>query len=212
MKVIFLEDVSNMGRAGETKEVAEGYGRNYLIPQKLAVLADSKASNIVAAQLKKLAHRKLMFESEMKEVAARLEGKEYILKARAGSKDRLYGSITNADIAEELSNSSGYEIDKKKIDIEDAIHQLGSYEVAVRLAKDIVPIIKLTVVADEEEKKEEKPEKENEKKKVKLEKAKKDEVKSEKAGEEEKGEVKPEEEENKELEPGKEEEENEGEK
>ena len=199
MKVIFLEDVSHMGRAGETKEVADGYGRNYLIPQKLAVLANSQASNIVAAQLKKLAHRQLMYESEMKELAARLEGKEYILKARAGSKGRLYGSITNADIAEELGNSSGYEIDKKKIEMEEAIHQLGSYEVAVRLAKDIVPTIKLTVVADEEGKKEEKPGKEDKKKKVKLEKAEKDEVK-------------PGEEENKELEPEKEEEENEGEK
>ena len=176
MKVIFLEDVPNVGRAGETGEVADGYGRNYLLPQNLAVLADSRSSNVVEAQLKKIARRQALVEAEMKELAGQLEGKEFVFKARAGAKDRLYGSITHADIAEELSKSSGYEVDKKKIELEEPIHQLGSYEVTVRLAKDIVPTVKLTVVAEEEEKeeskegkKEKKAEKKEESKEVKQE-------------------------------------------
>ncbi len=178
MKVIFLEDVTNVARAGETREVVDGYGRNYLIPRKLAVLADSRSSNVVEAQLKKITHRRALVEAEMKELAGQLEGKEFVFKARAGAKDRLYGSITHADIAEELSKSSGYEIDKKKIELEEPIHQLGSYEVTVRLAKDIVPTVKLTVVA-EEEKKEESKEGKKEKK------AEKEEKKAEKQEESE---------------------------
>ena len=78
MKVIFLEDVPNVGRAGESGEVADGYGRNYLLPQKLAVLADSRASNLVAAQLKKIAHRRALVEAEMKQLAeeAKIEDTE----------------------------------------------------------------------------------------------------------------------------------------
>ena len=98
MKVIFLEDVPNVAEAGEAKEVADGYGRNFLIPRKLAVLANSAASNIVEAQLKMRARRQAQTEAEMVELANQLEGKEVILKARTGAKDRLYGSITSADI------------------------------------------------------------------------------------------------------------------
>jgi large subunit ribosomal protein L9 len=81
-----------------------------------------------------------------------LEGKEVILKARAGAKDRLYGSITNTDIAAELEISTGLVIDKRKIELVDPIRQLGSYEVTIKLGKDVAPIIKVTVVADETEK------------------------------------------------------------
>ena len=184
MKVIFLEDVPNVGRAGETGEVADGYGRNYLLPQNLAVLADSRSSNVVEAQLKKIARRQALVEAEMKELAGQLEGKEFVFKARAGAKDRLYGSITHADIAEELSKSSGYEVDKKKIELEEPIHQLGSYEVTIRLAKDIVPTVKITVVAEEEKKEEKKEESKEGKKKGKAKKQEEsEEVKQEETAE-----------------------------
>jgi large subunit ribosomal protein L9 len=88
-------------------------------------------------------------ETEMLGLAGQLEGKEVILKARAGTKDRLYGSITNADIATELEKASGLAIDKRKIELAEPIHQLGSYEIAVRLAKDILPKIKVTVIEEE---------------------------------------------------------------
>jgi len=159
MKVVFLEDVPNVAEAGEMKEVADGYGRNFLIPRKLAVLADAKAANIIEARLKKKARIQAETEAEMRELAQQLEGKEVILKARSGAKGRLYGSITNADIAEELSKSTGLVVDKRVIELEEPIRQVGSYEIAIRLTKDIMPKIKVTIVEEEKEGKEKEEEK-----------------------------------------------------
>jgi len=163
VKVVFLEDVPNVAETGEVKEVADGYARNFLLPKKLAVLADSKAAQLVEARLKKKARLQAETEAEMRELARQLEGQEIVLKARAGAKDRLYGSITNADIAEELEKSAGVVVDKRKIELDEPIHELGSYEIGIRLTKDIIPKIKLTVVGEEEgegrEKKESKAEK-----------------------------------------------------
>lgn len=145
MKVVFLENVPNMARAGETKEVADGYGRNFLIPRKLALLAGSKAMNMVKAQLEKKARSQAQTEAELLELAKYLDGREVVLEARAGVQDRLYGSITAADIAAQLESSAGVAIDKRKIELDESIRQVGSYEVAIRLAKDIVPKIKVTV-------------------------------------------------------------------
>lgn len=152
MKVVFLEDVPRVATAGEIKEVADGYARNFLLPKKLAVLADARAANIVEVQLKKKARQQAQFEGEMAELAKKLEGQEIVLKAKAGAEDRLYGSITNADIAEELSKNIGVEIDKRKIELDNPIREIGSYEIEIKLTKDIVPKIKLTVA--EEAKKE----------------------------------------------------------
>jgi len=149
MRVIFLEDVPNVARAGDIKEVASGYGRNYLIPQKLARLATSPAINLPEIQ-RKLATRNQSEETLVK-LANQLEGREVTLKARVGAKDRLYGSITSADIAAELQESAGVAIDKRKIELAEPIRQVGSYEVVIRLAKDIVPTIKVTVIAEEKE-------------------------------------------------------------
>ncbi len=145
MKVIFLEDVSNVARAGEIKEVADGYGRNFLIPRRLALLARAEAMNTVKARLEIKARSQAQTEAELLELANQLDGKEVILEARAGVKDRLYGSITAADIAAELESSAGFVIDKRKIELDESIRQVGSYEVAIRLAKDIVPKIRVTV-------------------------------------------------------------------
>jgi len=149
MKVIFLQDVPNVARAGEIKEVTSGYGRNFLIPQKLAVLASSPAISLVAAQRKIDARNQQQTEAELSEMASQLEGREVFLKARAGAKDRLYGSITNADIATELESTTGFVIDKKKIELAKPINQLGSYEVTIKLAKDVMPKIKVTVTEKE---------------------------------------------------------------
>ncbi len=145
MKVIFLHDVPNVARAGEIKEVASGYGRNFLIPKKLAVLANPPAVSTIEAQLKIKARSQVQTEAELIELAHHLDGKEIVLEARVGAKDRLYGSITSADIAAELQNSTGVVVDKKKLELAEPIRQLGSYEVAIRLAKDIIPKIKVIV-------------------------------------------------------------------
>ncbi len=149
MKVIFVQDVPNVARAGEIKEVASGYGRNFLIPQKLALLASSPAISVIEAQRKINARNQQQTETEVVEVANQLDGREVFLKAQVGAKDRLYGSITNADIAAELESAAGLVIDKKKIELAKPIHQLGSYEVTIRLAKDVIPKIKVTVTEKE---------------------------------------------------------------
>ncbi|GAI58409.1 unnamed protein product, partial [marine sediment metagenome] len=155
-KVVFLQDVPNVARAGEIKEVAAGYGRNFLIPQKLALLATPEAISQAETRDKKIEEVRL--NAELIELARQLEGKEVSLKAHAGAKDRLYGSITSADIASELNNATGLIIDKRKIELDEPIRQLGSYEVAIRLAKDIIPKVRLTVTEEEKPpKKEKKP-------------------------------------------------------
>jgi len=147
MKVIFLQDVPNVAKAGEIKEVANGYGRNFLIPQKLALLAGSSATRLIKVQRR----TKTQAEDEIVKLAQQLEGKEVILKARSGAKERLYGSITGADIAAELQNSTGLVVDKRKIELTEPIRQLGSYEAAIRLAKDVIPKIKVIVTEEETE-------------------------------------------------------------
>jgi large subunit ribosomal protein L9 len=159
MRVIFLQDVPNVAKAGEIKEVADGYGRNFLIPKKLALLANPQAISQTETRDK----IKTRINAELMELASQLEGKEVSLKAKAGAKDRLYGSITSADIAAELNNTTGLDIDKRKIELDEPIRQLGSYEVAIRLAGDIVPKIKVTVTEEEAPKAEEKPPKKEKK-------------------------------------------------
>jgi len=148
MKVIFLQDVPRVARAGEVKEVADGYARNFLIPQKLAVIADPSTLKTLEAQIKKAASSQSQTEEEMTDLAHQLDGKEITLKAKVGAKEQLYGSITSADITAELQNN-GLVVDKKKIEIAEPIRKLGSHEVAIRLAKDSIPKIKVIVIEEE---------------------------------------------------------------
>jgi len=149
MRVIFLADVPKVARAGEIKEVADGYGRNFLIPKNLAMLASSPTINNVEIQRRIKANEAAGLEKEVLQLASQLEDREVIIKARVGAKDRIYGSITSADIASELENTAGLVVDKRKIELTEPIRQLGSYEVAIRLAKDTVPKIKVTVAQEE---------------------------------------------------------------
>jgi len=151
MKVVFLEDVPNVARSGEIKEVADGYARNLLIPKKLALIANSAAIKLAEARCRAKARQQAETEAELQELAKQIDGKEITLKARAGSNERLYGSITSADIAAELEKSDGVVVDKRKIDLEEHIHQLGSYEITIRLGRDITPKVKVNVIEEKVE-------------------------------------------------------------
>jgi len=159
MKVVFLQDVPDVAKAGEIKEVAAGYGRNFLIPRKLAALASPQAMSQVETSDKVQART----SDELVELARQLEGKEVSLKAHAGAKERLYGSITSADIAAELESATGLVVDKRKIELEEPIRQLGSYELTIRLGKDITPKIMVSVIEEETAKEEAKPPKKKKK-------------------------------------------------
>lgn len=159
MKVIFIEDVPGTARVGQTRVVADGYARNYLLPKKLAVLADSPAAVAVEGQIKRKIKQRELEEAEMAEAARKLDGIEITIKARVGDKEKLYGSVTGADIAEELGKQVGHEIDKKKVELAEPIRHLGSFSVPLRFTHDITADIKVTVVSDEPEPVEEKVEK-----------------------------------------------------
>jgi len=180
MKVVFLEDVPSVAHAGDVKEVADGYGRNYLLPRKLAVLADAAATHIVEAQKKRRARLEAQTLEEMQELASKLDGMEIVLEARAGAKDKLYGSITNVDIAEEVAKTAGVEIDRRKIELEEPIRETGSFDIPVRLTGDIVPKIKLVVKEEAKPEVKEKEVKEKQASRVrKTKKAEKEEKKEE---------------------------------
>jgi large subunit ribosomal protein L9 len=153
MKVIFLEDVPNVAKAGEIKEVADGYGRNYLLPKKLALISKPGAVAAVKAQIEAKAE-----VEKAKKLAAEIEGKEITFQVKMGVKDRMHGSITAANIATELQNVIGQPIDKRKIELAEPIKQLGTFDIAIKIFKDIEPKLKVIVVKKEEAAKE--PEKE----------------------------------------------------
>jgi large subunit ribosomal protein L9 len=164
MKVVLLENLPGKGKAGEIKEVNKGYAKNFLLPRGLALVATPAVIKQVESRLEKEKLEESIDREKLVELAQQIEGKEIRLKARLGAGERLFGSITAADVAEELSRAIGSVIDKKKIDIEKPFRQTGSYEVAVKLASDIKP--KITVVIEEEEVKETEVEEKKEKKKA----------------------------------------------
>jgi large subunit ribosomal protein L9 len=149
MKVVFLEDVPNIAKAGDVKEVADGYGRNFLIPKKLAALVRPEITSRLEAQRREQTKKQEKMEAELARMADQLEGKEIILKAKAGAKERLYGRVTSADIAAALERTTGITVDKRKIELAEPIRELGSFDVAIRLAKDVIPKIKV-IVGEEE--------------------------------------------------------------
>ncbi len=149
MRVVFLEDVPHVGKMGEVKEVASGYGRNFLLPRRLALLATPSALKILELKLQKERIRQQQLNAELNKLAQQLEGFSIAFKAKVVEEERLYGSIRDSDIAAEISQCAGFDIDKKKIELEEPIHQLGSYEITVRLAKDLAPKIKVVITAEE---------------------------------------------------------------
>jgi large subunit ribosomal protein L9 len=165
MKVVLLEDVPGKGRAGEIREVSKGYAKNFLLPRGLALIATPDVQKRVELRLEKERLDESVDRERLVELAQQIEGKEIRFKARVGGGERLFGSITAADVAEQLSGVIGSVVDKKRIDIEKPFHQTGSYEIAVKLASDIRPNI--TVVIEEEEvETEQKPEKKKRKAKT----------------------------------------------
>jgi len=149
MKVIFLKDVPGIAKAGNIKDVADGHARNYLIPKKLAALASPEFISRCEARLQSETNKQAQLETELTETAEQLEGKEILLHAKVGAKDRLYGSITSADIVAELEKLTGIAVDKRKIELHEPIRELGSFDIGIRLGKDTIP--KIRVVVSEEE-------------------------------------------------------------
>ena len=149
MKVLLTKDVEKLGHAGDIKEVSGGYGRNYLLPQGFAVLATrgqvKQAEERAAAQNK----RSQAARKDAEALAARINGQTLRFTARVGELDRLYGSVTNSDIADKIKETLGIEVDRRKIDLEDPIKRIGIYPVSINLVSGVTPIVNVVVEGEE---------------------------------------------------------------
>ncbi|MDD4923363.1 MAG: 50S ribosomal protein L9 [Dehalococcoidales bacterium] len=150
MNVVFLQNVSNVAKAGEIKNVPDGYARNYLIPNKLATPATANVKSQLEAQSKAHEKKQAQMEAQHRHTAEQLGKMNLVIKAKTGAKNRLFGSITGADIAKELEATAGLAIDKRKIELSEPIRELGLFEVTVKLYKDINAKLKVTVKNVEE--------------------------------------------------------------
>ncbi|MBI2865753.1 MAG: 50S ribosomal protein L9 [Chloroflexi bacterium] len=148
MKIVLLQDVPGLGQAGQVKEVADGYGRNYLLPRRLAELATAAALSQVEQLKAKAVRARARVEADLRELGQLLEGMEVTIRARAGAEGKLFGSVTSAQIAEELSRQMGRPIDRHQVLLEDPLRQLGSHPVQVRLGADVTPTITVAVEAE----------------------------------------------------------------
>ena len=150
MKVIFLQDVANVAKTGEVKEVTDGYGRNFLLPRRVAVAATPSAMKEMEALIKREASRRAKTEAELKALAEQLNGKEIIIGAKAGAKDKLYGTVTTADIAAEIEKKLNLVVDKRKIELAEPIKHVGSHDVVIKVAHELTATVKVNVESTKE--------------------------------------------------------------
>jgi large subunit ribosomal protein L9 len=149
MKVLLIKDVYKLGRAGDVKKVADGYGRNFLLPQGMAVLATPGALTTAERIRQKAAERRTILNDEMGGVAEALKKIQLSFGARAGETGKLYGSITSHEIAEAIQQKTGYTIKRQQLDMQ-PLRNLGEHTVRIRLTMDLIPEIKVTVFREGE--------------------------------------------------------------
>jgi large subunit ribosomal protein L9 len=149
MKVILKDYVYKHGVAGDVVNVADGFARNYLIPRGLAVKATPGALRDNAHLMQQAAHHRTEINNQFNEIAAKIDGVELIFGVKAGKNNKLYGSITTADIAKSVQEKTGVEINRRRIS-ERPLRELGSYEVPVRLSGTASPTLRVVLVREEE--------------------------------------------------------------
>lgn len=138
MKVILLCDVKGQGKKDQIINVSDGYARNFLFPQKKAVPADAKAQNELRGKEEAKQYKIAEDKKAAEELAAKIKGKEVVIKMGHGQDGRLYGSVTAKDIAEELSKLIGSQVDKRKINLKETIKAYGSYDVELKVHPEVV--------------------------------------------------------------------------
>jgi len=147
MEVILKEDVLKLGHRGDVVKVADGYGRNYLLPEKLAIEATA-ANKSVIEQMKHSAVRKLAKEKvEADELAKQLDAVELVFERKSGESDHIFGSVTSSDIAGQLAEK-GFTVDRRKIALDDPLRSLGEFHVPIKLHREVTSHVKVTVKAE----------------------------------------------------------------
>jgi large subunit ribosomal protein L9 len=147
MKVILLQDVKDLGKKDTVVSVSDGYARNFLFPRKAAVEASEGAMKTIADKQNSLVNKKNMELQAAKDLADKLNKIEISIKAKTGENGKLFGSITNKDIAELIKSQHKIEIDKKKIVMSDAIKTLGAYQAEIKVYPEVTAKVKITVSA-----------------------------------------------------------------
>ena len=148
MKVMLTKDVQNVGRAGDVKEVADGYGRNFLLPRKLAIPARAGVEAVAKKIRDAASRREAKDRDEAQTLAAEIGNKTVVVRLRTGAEDKAFGAVTNADIATALKAQHQVDVDRHKIDLKEPIKQLGEHQVALRLHRDVEAHINLIVTSD----------------------------------------------------------------
>ena len=149
MKVILTQDVKSLGREGQIVNVAEGYARNFLFPRKLATPADAGALKQIEAR-KKVLEVKLEHQlAEAREIAERLQGAIINIVGKTGSGTKLYGSVTNQDVADALLKQSQVKVDKRTIHIDEPIKSVGRHEVSIKLHQEVSAVVTVEVTAEQ---------------------------------------------------------------
>ena len=146
MKVILQQDVKKLGKKGEIVEVSEGYGRNFLLPRKAAVLANAENMNVAKAQAGSKARKEAMATDEAKLMAAQLEKVSVTIPVKIGENGKLFGSVTGKDVADALKKEK-IDIDRRKISIKGEVTGVGEYEAVIKVHPSITSTIKVNVVA-----------------------------------------------------------------
>jgi large subunit ribosomal protein L9 len=150
MEVILKEDVNKLGHRGDVVRVADGYGRNYLLPEKLAIEANA-ANKAVVEQMKASSVRKSVKEKAgAEQLATQLSEVELVFERKVGENEHLFGSVTSGDIAHALE-TKGYTIDRRKIALDEPLKSLGEYHVPVKLHREVTSHVKVTVKGDQQE-------------------------------------------------------------
>jgi large subunit ribosomal protein L9 len=147
MELILREDVSTLGRRGDVVKVADGYGRNYLLPRGLAMIVTESNKAMIEKEKKAHAARMAKEKAEFETLAGRISGLRFIAPRKVGENDVLYGSVTAGDVAEFLK-AKGVEIDKRKVQLDDPIKTLGEHEVKIRLHPEVSATLKLLVTKE----------------------------------------------------------------
>ena len=145
MKVLFKKDVPDVAKAGQVKEVADGYARNFLIPRGLAVAASAGALKQVT-EIQAVAARHAADEQQgAQNLRQRLEAQPIVIEAKAGSQGRLYGSVTGADVASAIQKQIGASVDRHNLEMPDHIRNIGSYQVSLRLHRAVTATVTIEV-------------------------------------------------------------------
>jgi large subunit ribosomal protein L9 len=149
MRVVFLDDVDGAGRAGEIKNVADGYARNFLLPRKLAAAATTSTMQQAEARAKAIAKEEEKRDGAAQLIVSKIGDAPLVIKAKVGEEGRLFGSVTASDIADAINARAGGSIEHKQISLDAPIKQVGSHEVAVTLTRNVKANVTVEVEAEE---------------------------------------------------------------